>query len=441
MRCYRCLFLLLGLTGIMCEPEMSGALESGFLDRTALPGRIVSLRARASLAVCAAAMLGWTLQAQVAPSAAESPATAELAKYQAELQTFRKEFGGSQELPDTSFFLFGMGNRTKLLYKAGSLVSATTGKVLQQWPMQSSIIVPPAYSVTLTTASGASIRIVEDEQAVWIEENGGRRALEGTRHPVHLPDFQEYHYPQVLRVLHQELLMNVKDGKPVPNFFVYPKPWYRDGAMMAMCFKATRNLDLIRDWVMGLTEPYDRNNRGETEADNLGQALFLVSLVADKNHPLVNKVLKELPRFEVDAPGGKHLQGRSDFAFHPAYQTKWAKYGLRALGLPDPYVVPRLEDSYSALFWMDYRDTYVKSQDARDLSYPYLNWACDHFHGLKRSPISNRDYPLTWEKNASAANYVGMTVINDEYRQKRLATPHTWHAAEVFLYLLEQKSN
>jgi hypothetical protein len=86
-----------------------------------------------------------------------------------------------------------------------------------------------------------------------------------------------------------------------------------------------------------------------------------VSLVADKNHPLVEKVLKELPRFEVDNLGGKYLKGRSDFAFHPAYQTKWAKYGLRALGLPDGYVVPRIDGSYSALFWMDYRDTYVKS--------------------------------------------------------------------------------
>jgi len=240
--------------------------------------------------------------------------------------------------------------------------------------------------------------------------------------------------------LHQELLVNVIAGKPVPNFFVYSKPWYRDGAMTAMCFKAIGNLDLIREWVLGLTEPCDRNNAGETEADNLGQALYLVSLVADTNHPLVAKVLKELPRFEVDAPGGKYLKGRSDFAFHPVYQTKWAKYGLRALGLPDPYVVPRIEDSYSALFWMDYRDTYVKSNDAASLSYPYLNWASDHFHGLKRSPISNRDYPLTWEKDASAANYAGMTIISNEYRQQRLAAPHTWHAAEVFLYLLEQRS-
>jgi hypothetical protein len=178
--------------------------------------------------------------------------------------------------------------------------------------------------------------------------------------------------------------------------------------------------------VLGLTEPYDRNNNGETEADNLGQALYLVSLVSDKNRPLVDKVLKEMPRFEVDAPGGKYLKGRSDFSFHPVYQTKWAKYGLRALGLPDPYVVPRIEDSYSALFWMDYRDTYVRSEDARDLSYPYLDWACDHFHGLKRSPISNRDYPLTWGEERQRGQLRG-----HDYDQRRIPATAARRASYV----------
>jgi len=396
-------------------------------------------RLKCVLAMCLTSILSWALRAQAAPSSAEGSAAAALGRYRTELQVFRAEFGGSRELPDTPFFLFGMGKRAKLFYKDGSLVEATTGKLLQQWSVNNATILPPTYRVTITTAFGSIVRIVEDEQAVWIEENGGRRLVEGTQHPVRLPDFKEYRYPRVLRVLHQELLVNVINGKPVPNFFVYPKAWYRDGAMMAMCYKATGNLELIRDWVLSLTEPYDRNNNGETETDNLGQALYLLSLVSDRNHPLVEKVLKELPRFEVDAPGGKYLKGRSDFSFHPVYQTKWAKYGLRALGLPDRYVVPQVEDSYSALFWMDYRDTNAKSQDARDSSYPYLDWASDHFHGLKRSPISNRDYPLTWEKNASAADYSGMGVISGQYRQQRLAAPHTWHAAKVFLYLLEHK--
>jgi hypothetical protein len=72
------------------------------------------------------------------------------------------------------------------------------------------------------------------------------------------------------------------------------------------------------------------------------------------------------------------------------------------------------------------------------VAYPYLGWACDHFHHAKTSPISNRDYPLTWEQNASQAHYQGMDVIAPVYAQQRLATPHAWHAAEVFLYLLSE---
>jgi hypothetical protein len=165
--------------------------------------------------------------------------------------------------------------------------------------------------------------------------------------------------------------------------------------------------------------------------------LFLISLVSDKKHPLVSRILAELPRFEVRGTKGRYIKGRSDFAEHPAYQTKWLKYGLGALGLPDPYTVPEVQDGYSALFWMDYKDAYVKGGDLDDRAeYPYLGWACDHFHGLKRSPISNRDYPLTWEQNASQANYEGMRVIEPEFTQRRLCAPHTWHASEVFLYVL-----
>ena len=209
---------------------------------------------------------------------------------------------------------------------------------------------------------------------------------------------------------------------------------------MAMCFKQTGNLDVIKDWVLGLTEPYDRNNAGETEADNLGQALYLISLFAGTNHPRVPRILKELPRFEVAGGEGKYLKSRSDFAEHPAYQTKWAKFGLTALELPDPYVVPQVPDSYSALFWMDFKDTYVAGEDADDRgNYPYLGWACDHFHGLKKSPISNRDNPLTWEAKASQAHYDGVKHLSEEYMKRQLAAPHTWQAAEVLLYLLEQK--
>ncbi len=297
---------------------------------------------------------------------------------------------------------------------------------------------PPDYRVVLETAGGTRVSIGEDEDAVWIEEAGRRTALDGTRAGVKLPAFAGHRYAQVLRVLHQELLVNITPAGPVPNFFVYAKPWYRDGAMMALALRETGNLGLIRDWILGLREPFDRNNGGVTEPDNLGQALFLVSLASDRHHPLVPKVLAELPRFERDGPQGKYIVGNSDFAEHPVYQTKWLKYGLRALELPDNYRVPLVPDGYSALFWMDYRDAHVAGNDSDNRSaYPYLGWACDHFHGRKKSPIGNRDYPLTWEQNASQANYAALAVLDPIYTAQKLSAPHTWHAAEVFLYMLQ----
>lgn len=137
--------------------------------------------------------------------------------------------------------------------------------------------------------------------------------------------------------------------------------------------------------------------------------------------------------------GVVYVKGRSDFADHPVYQTKWAKFGLRALGLPDPYVIPVVPDSYSSLFWMDYRDRHVVGVEAADRGfYPYLGWATDHFQRVKKSPISDQDYPLTWEIQASQADYRGMAAIDPVFVKQKTSVPHTWHAAEVFLYLLDE---
>ena len=359
-----------------------------------------------------------------------------LARYRGDLDAFRKEYGGGRDLPDVHFFQFGMGSRKKYLFKDGLLIDAVTGTVERRWDATNTMILPAEYAVFIATRSGTRVRIFEDEHGVWLEEGGHGHRLEATESKVILPAFDGFRYSSILRVLHHEVLINIIDGQPVPNFYVYQKPWYRDAAMMALCLKATGNLDLIRDWTLGLTRPYDRNNGGETEADNLGEVLFLISCAAGKSHPLVAKVLHELPRFEVRDQQGVYIKGRSDFAEHPVYQTKWLKYGLHALGLEDPFVIPALPDSYSSLFWMDYREHHVAGTEATDRSfYPYLGWATDHFQAKKLSPISNRDYPLTWEINASQAKYSGMKVIDPIFAEQKTATPHAWHAAEVFLYL------
>jgi len=364
-----------------------------------------------------------------------------LQDYRNSLTAFRLEFGGSRDMPDVKFFLFGMGNRTKLLYKDGVLKNAVTGIELHRWNVVNEIILPPEYTVSLNLADGNHIIIKEDSSAVWISDGKSGIAVEGTKNPVNLPDFEEYRYPLILKVLHHEILINIIDSKPVPNFMVYRKPWRRDGAMMAMCLDITGNINLIKGWALSLKDPFDRNNAGETEADNLGQTLYILSFFTDKNHPLVANILEEAKRFEIVTPTGKYIRGMSDFHEVPVYQTKWLKFGLKSLKLPDDYIIPQSEDDYSALFWWDYKDSYMPgTKDASDRDkYPYLGWACDNFHDVKRSPISNRDYPLTWEIEASQADYKGMSVIDNKYAAAKNSSPHTWHASEVFLYLLKFK--
>ena len=40
---------------------------------------------------------------------------------------------------------------------------------------------------------------------------------------------------------------------------------------------------------------------------------------------------------------------------------------------------------------------------------------------------------------ASQARYQDMALVSEEFVKRKLSAPHTWHAAEVFLYLLELK--
>lgn len=346
--------------------------------------------------------------------------------------------GQSMILADHPFFLFGCGPRRKLLYREGELLDARTGEVIKRWNAASTVIRPGELLVTITVAgSGAQVVISEDEQGVWLNDGGARASLSAA--PVRLPTFADVQRdPEkaaLLRILHHEILLNIVDGKPLPNFMVYQKPWYRDGAMMAMVLARTGNLALIKDWIMGLRDPFDRNNKGQREPDNLGQVLYLVSLVSDATHPVVATVLREAESFRK----GDHIIGNSDFAPRPVYQTKWLKFGLRALGLPDPWKIPQVEDAYSALFWMDYRSEHVGTVgfDSHGRQhYPYLGWASDHFH-RKPPVVPAIGFPLSWEAAASEADYSGMKLVAPAYVSARISAPHTWHAAEMFLALSE----
>ena len=339
--------------------------------------------------------------------------------------------------PEAGFYLFGLGRRRKMLYQGGVLRDALNGEPIRQWDVARQEIDWRAGRVTMEAADGRSVEIVEDEEGVWLTTGRDREAM--AQSPVTLPDFGGRSHASLLPALLREVLVNIVPAGPVPNLFVYRRPWYRDAAMVCMVLQRTGNLHLVEDWIASLRRPFDLNNAGNREPDNLGQLLYMISLVSDRTHPLVDVILREVERCRAS----RHIAGITDGSEHPVYQTKWLKLGLRALHLADDFEIPPVADSYSSLFWMDFRDEHVPAPPFGEQArwrYPYLDWAEAHFLNAPPPMQLARDrFPLTWEASASEANYLAMSGISWEYPRHRICLPHSWHAAEMFLYLEEME--
>ena len=347
------------------------------------------------------------------------------------------------KLPHPPFFLFGMGNRRKLLYKAGVLYDALTGDMLRNWKPIHEQIIPHEYTVKWQAREGKTYSIREDETGVCLMVEGTRTWLTGD--PIRLPDFKGgdlgepfgNSHAHLLKVLLHEVLVNIVDGKPLANFLVGSAPVYRDAAIICEALRRTGNLGLVKDWILHLTEPFDLARQGEREPDNLGQALFLISMVADREHPLVPRILEMAEDFRRT----DYLAGRTDGAEHPVYQTKWMKFGLKSLGLPDNFHIPVSFDSYASVFWMDYRGQVNAGppfpEKVKEAS-PHLAWAEAHCHGWEPPmQVAAKSYPMSWEQQGDREPPYGMSLVAPEFVDRRIAAPQARHAAEMLLYFLD----
>jgi hypothetical protein len=359
-----------------------------------------------------------------------------LQTYRDNLAILRKDHLIGRNLPAVSFFFFGMGDRLKMIYKDGVLYNAKTGKALRRWKVETAIIVPSEYLVHLELENGKAVDIQEDTQGVYIYENNMQVIMAESK--LNLPTFEGKKYAAILRVLHHEILINVDEGLPLANFLVYQKSNYRSAAMMTMVMKQTNNLSLISNWVTNLKEPYDRSLEGYAEIDNLGQVLYMISAVSNNKHPLIDQVLEEAEGYK----NSDYIEGKTEGSYHPVYQTKWVKFGLKALGISDSYKIPLIYDNYSPVFWVDYKIENIggdQFDESINVNSPYLTWAEDHTFNQKRAIVSLVDYPLSWESESKSANYSPMNVVDKGYVQGRVCATHAWHASEMFLLLTEQK--
>ena len=346
--------------------------------------------------------------------------------------------------PEKQFFIFGMGNREKYIYKeGGELISFKTNEIVYRFNVKSEKFLFDRYTVVVWTNDEKTYILNEDSYGAYIYEVIGeeKRLVEilCTSEYINLPSFEEYKYQEQLRILHHEILISFNGDLPVPNIFTYKKPWYRDGAMMALVLEKTKNLHLIRPWALSVKSLYDKNNKGNCEPDNLGQLAFILSYFVDKEYPLISEIYNEAERI---AENGL-LRGLTDYSNHEIYSTLWLKYAFNRLDIRADFIkIPNEFDSYARMFWMDKEEVETKTPYDNKYNewYPYLSWAVYHFNNDEiPKELLEVKYPMSWEIRASEADYEGIRALSCEFADNKCSSPHSWHAAEMFMYLIEMK--
>ncbi len=383
----------------------------------------------------------------------------QLPRHAISMQTYDKQLNALREsgtvvnVTNDTLFFFGMGNRTKLVFKVkgndGALVDLTHDRELfHSQSIRNVRIEPSDYRVCMELSDGQKYNIFENENGVFCGKGDEVSLVGGTGTKVCLPTFGDKSFGKVLRVLLHEVLFNVKDGKVYPNIFVYDKPWLRDAAMAGMVFEKTGNTHLIKDWVSQMDVFYDCQNGGARELDNLGEFLYLKGLFSEtRTDESVDKACAEIRRHVVCKGDGAYIVGQTDFLPNNQYITKFARVGLAKVGGKLVLTNAPNKGVYYDLLWFADSSRHnrrvfriVKDGIASwrgHYDFPYIEWARGHYYGTWNMPFSNSRLVLSWEADASSANYEGMRRISSAAANRGMAFPHTWTAAEMFLRLYD----
>lgn len=231
-----------------------------------------------------------------------------------------------QIIENENFYIFGMGLRKKyILAKADNsnykLIEYESGQEIL-----SNLTIEEFDYQNYTVYCSNNIKIFENDKGIYIENNSKVEILDESTY-INIPDFNNYEHKEQLKILFNEVLVNITQDGPKPNFIAYEGVWYRDAAIVAKVLEETNNLEQINEWLNNLNEVYDKQN-GREETDNLGQVLYLISLAENKNEDLINKVLEEAGRLRTE---DGYICGYTDGSKHPVYQTKWLIYGMEQL--------------------------------------------------------------------------------------------------------------
>ena len=347
-------------------------------------------------------------------------------------------------------FSFGLENRRKLLLTGDGnnvqLIDISTGEIVCSYSSTRVHIDQANWTAQLLDRSDNIVATIkEDENGVWLNNN----IVPGTDEHINVPNFSTYKYPILMKSLYHEIMFQIINGAPYARLFDYEKNykelaqpivWYRDSAYVGLFLEKIGRTDLISSWIESINELYD-NNRGVQEPDNLGEILYLESLLPEqkRNTALINSIIQEAQRIS-DHNG--NLTGTTDGSTSSIYQTGWLKFGLDRLGMDD--VAESFGDGgtsdsngYSKLLWFTLTKQSINtsstktenfstistsdsstSTNACGQKYPYINTAESHYDMLVgvdyvRPLVTQISYPVTWGDGTK---------------------PHIWHSVELFLY-------
>lgn len=294
----------------------------------------------------------------------------------------------------------------------------------------------------------------ENENGVYVSNGTSVTTLDNST-KINIPSFEGYEYADHMRALFGELMVNITAKGFSPNLYVYQdSSWYRDGALACMILEKTGNIQQVEAYIESLNENnvYDnaRANYDKTpgvkEADNLGELLYMLSLVDNPNTSLVQAVVDEIKACTKinTSTGKKYIQGMTDGQTLSTYQTKWLLFAMENFGHDkllqygldaSEYSVEGKTDYYSDMCWFYNNST--KEEFSGDLEkikeglydtsgekdrWPYLNWARLHYYQIKIE-MPELTYPMSREGRVSAMYGYCIT--------------HMWTASEMILYLYD----
>ena len=375
---------------------------------------------------------------------------------------------------NSDFFSFGMGDRKKMIYKKGKLIDLKTKQVIRSFDYTHEMIIPNMYTVLLLDQAGRITRIYEDETGVHIEkgrmakiwedwnnynqweddrlnnretklvENIASETITTSKNKINLPNFEDSKVGRVLKVLHQEVLVNIDHGKPRTTLMARTNEsgLYREGMVAAMVLEKTNNTWLFEDWMKQISSIYDCRNKLEkneakcTEsADNPGQLLYLLGAITNSRQDLTNKIKAEVRQKAFNGEFVGEVDGEKMGYYPTALLINGARKNKIDLGYD--FNLGKADKYLGLTWWLnDYKE--AKHGNIVDPMHPAKEWASVHqepgHYGL--TTILDEAYPLTFDGELTKAEAEEQKLINEHYsHEKGPKLSSIWHASEMFLML------